>query len=78
MMLRHHRDCSRQHAFGNCSENVAEALACDEIVTIGGEMIGDYDILIATTAIEATIPIITDNINHFNHVEGLTVETFRF
>jgi predicted nucleic acid-binding protein len=41
-------------------------------------MIGDYDILIATTAIEATIPIITDNINRFNHIEGLTVETFRF
>ena len=43
-----------------------------------GEMIGDFDILIAATAIEAAIPIVTDNINHFNRIEGLTVETYRF
>ena len=43
-----------------------------------GEVIGDFDILIAATAIEAAIPIVTDNINHFNRIEGLTVEIYRF
>lgn len=43
-----------------------------------GEMIGDFDILIAATAIEATVSIVTDNVNHFNRIEGLTVETYRF
>ncbi len=62
-------------------------LVSEEIARIGsrirrdlrkrGEMIGDFDILIAATAIEAAIPIITDNVNHFNRIEGLTVETYR-
>lgn len=42
-----------------------------------GEMIGDFDILIAATAIEAAIPVVTDNLNHFNRIEGLLVETYR-
>lgn len=41
-----------------------------------GEMIGDFDILIAATAIEAGIPIITDNLSHFNRIQGLTAETY--
>lgn len=43
-----------------------------------GEMIGDFDILIAATAIEAAIPIVTGNINHFNRIEELTVESYHF
>lgn len=42
-----------------------------------GEMIGDFDILIAATAIEAAIPLVTDNLNHFNRIVGLLVESYR-
>ena len=42
-----------------------------------GEMIGDFDILIAATAIETAIPVVTENLNHFNRIEGLIVETYR-
>ena len=42
-----------------------------------GEMIGDFDILIASTAIEAAIPVVTENLNHFNRIEGLLVESYR-
>jgi tRNA(fMet)-specific endonuclease VapC len=42
-----------------------------------GEMIGDFDILIAATAIEAAVPVVTDNLNHFNRIEGLVVESYR-
>ena len=42
-----------------------------------GAMIGDFDILIAATALLAGIPIVTDNIRHFERVDGLVVETYR-
>lgn len=42
-----------------------------------GEMIGDFDILIAATALNAGLPLVTDNTRHFERVEGLVVEKFR-
>ena len=42
-----------------------------------GEMIGEFDILIAATAIAADLPLVTDNARHFAQVDGLVVETYR-
>lgn len=42
-----------------------------------GAMIGDFDILIAATALNAGCPLITDNARHFERVEGLLVEGYR-
>ena len=42
-----------------------------------GRMIGDYDVLIAATALDAGVPLVTANTTHFQRVEGLTVETYR-
>lgn len=42
-----------------------------------GEMIGDFDILIAATALNAGCPLVTDNARHFERVEGLLVERYR-
>ena len=42
-----------------------------------GEMIGDFDILIAATAIEAGRGLVTDNTRHFKRIEGLVVEEYR-
>lgn len=42
-----------------------------------GKMIGDFDILIAATALDAAIPLVTDNIRHFGRIDGLTVEPYR-
>jgi len=41
------------------------------------EMIGDFDILIAATALETGRPLVTDNTRHFERVEGLIVEGYR-
>ena len=38
-----------------------------------GQMIGDFDLLIAATARYSTVPICSDNRSHFNRIEGLTV-----
>ena len=42
-----------------------------------GEPIGDFDVLIAATAIEAGLPLVTDNISHFRRVEGLVLDRYR-
>jgi len=42
-----------------------------------GELIGDFDVLIAATAMHRELPLVTDNHRHFTRIEGLTVETYR-
>ena len=42
-----------------------------------GQMIGDFDVLIAATALDAGVPLVTANVTHFERVEGLVVEPYR-
>ena len=42
-----------------------------------GQMIGDFDVLIAATALDAGVPLVTANATHFKRVQGLEVETYR-
>lgn len=42
-----------------------------------GEPIGDFDVLIAATAVAAGLPVVTDNTRHFARVDGLMVESYR-
>ena len=42
-----------------------------------GQMIGDFDVLIAATAVDAGVPLVTANATHFKRVPGLEVETYR-
>ena len=42
-----------------------------------GEMIGDFDILIAATAMEAGLTLVTDNGRDFARIGGLSVEGYR-
>lgn len=42
-----------------------------------GEMIGDFDILIAATALEAGRALVTDNTRHFERIDGLLLEGYR-
>lgn len=42
-----------------------------------GRMIGDVDVLIAATALDAGLPLVTANTTHFQRVEGLAVEAYR-
>ncbi len=42
-----------------------------------GERIGDFDILIAATALHAGLTLVTDNTRHFERIEGLLIEGYR-
>ena len=40
-------------------------------------MIGDFDVLIAATALDAGILLVTGNVEHFQRVPGLELESYR-
>ena len=42
-----------------------------------GHPIGDFDVLIAATALEAGATLVTADARHFQRVEGLCLETYR-
>jgi len=42
-----------------------------------GKQVGDFDVLIAATAMTHGQPLVTDNARHFTRIEGLAVETYR-
>ncbi len=39
----------------------------------GGQLVGDADILIAATALENNLPVITNNERHFERITGLQI-----
>lgn len=41
-----------------------------------GKMLDDFDILIATTAIVNGCILVTNNIKHFERINGLTIENW--
>lgn len=41
-----------------------------------GQMIGDFDIMIAATARTAEIPLVTNNVAHFSRVPDLVIESY--
>jgi len=41
-----------------------------------GELIGDFDILIAATALIADLPLVTKDLQHFQRIQGLEVMTY--
>jgi predicted nucleic acid-binding protein len=56
-----------------------EAQAAGDIIAIlrkTGQLIGIEDVLIAATAITHRLTAVTANVNHFNRVEGLSVENW--
>jgi len=42
-----------------------------------GELIGDFDILIAATAMNEDAALVTENTRHFQRVDGLRIDTYR-
>jgi tRNA(fMet)-specific endonuclease VapC len=41
-----------------------------------GRLIGDFDILIAATALAENLPLVTNNIEHFDRIHDLVVEKY--
>jgi tRNA(fMet)-specific endonuclease VapC len=82
-----HRKSSSIHAKIDVFLRDLEIVPFDEICaahfgTIGGALaeqgtpIGDFDVLIAATAIAVQATLVTNNVKHFTRVRGLRVENW--
>ena len=58
------------------SKVAAQAAVIRRELRLGGNLIGDFDILIAATAICESIPLVTKNIDEFKLVAGLELVTY--
>ncbi|MCD6335029.1 MAG: type II toxin-antitoxin system VapC family toxin [Candidatus Latescibacteria bacterium] len=76
----------QEHAFESfCDANTVLPLSDDIIVQAAaiyadlhrrGELIGDADILIGTTALVQGFGVVTNNVSHFGRIKGLFVESW--
>ena len=41
-----------------------------------GEMVDDFDILIAATAMQNNMVVVTDNLSHFERINGISIENW--
>lgn len=42
-----------------------------------GQLVSDADILIAATALQHNLILVTENVNHFHRIPGLSIESWR-
>ena len=43
-----------------------------------GELIGDFDLLIASSALVSNLTLLTDNVKHYEKVKGLKIKTSEY
>ena len=53
------------------SKTAAQAAAIRRSLRLQGNLIGDFDILIAATALTESLPLVTRNMAEFSRIEGL-------
>ncbi|MEM8868494.1 MAG: type II toxin-antitoxin system VapC family toxin [Verrucomicrobiota bacterium] len=59
---------------GANTSRLAAKIRCD--LGTRGQLIGDFDILIAATAKSADTPLVTNNVTHFGHLPDLIIESY--
>ncbi len=75
-LLRFEQFCSRHEVLDLTDEIVIRAARIYADLSNRGTLIGDADILIAATALEHGLVLVTNNERHFNRVVGLQVENW--
>jgi hypothetical protein len=56
---------------------VVDVLAGFALLYQEGQLISDADILIAATALKHHLVLVTENVNHFRRIPGLSIESWR-
>ncbi len=71
-----HKLCERSYLLSISDEIVVKAAEIYGVLHRRGELISDADILIGATALVNGICIVTNNLQHFQRIPGLTVENW--
>ncbi len=68
--------CARNVVVPLTDDAARRAAAIYGSLHVRGEIIGDADILIAATALEADLVLVTNNVEHFRRVAGLRLDNW--
>lgn len=69
--------CQRSVVLPLTDDIILEAADLYALLYQQGQLISDADILIAATAMQHNLVMVTENVNHFRRFPGLTIESWR-
>jgi tRNA(fMet)-specific endonuclease VapC len=56
---------------------IVQAAEVSAVRSQEGQLISDADILIAATALKPHLVLVTEHVNHFRRIPGLSIESWR-
>jgi tRNA(fMet)-specific endonuclease VapC len=76
-MARFEQHCQHSEVLLLTDDITAQAAELYSLLYQEGELIRDADILIAATALKHNLLMVTENVNHFRRILGLSIESWR-
>ena len=69
--------CQRSQVLPLTDDIIVHAAELYALLYQEGQLISDADILIAATALQHNLVMVTENVNHFRRIPGLSIESWR-
>jgi tRNA(fMet)-specific endonuclease VapC len=76
-MARFEQPCQHSEVLPLTDDIIVQAAEVYALLYQEGQLISDADILIAATALEHYLVMVTENVNHFRRIPGLSIESWR-
>jgi tRNA(fMet)-specific endonuclease VapC len=76
-IARFEQRCQRSQVLPLTDDIIVHAAELYALLYQQGQLISDADILIAATALQHNLVMVTENVNHFRRIPGLAIESWR-
>jgi tRNA(fMet)-specific endonuclease VapC len=76
-LARFEQRCQHSQVLPLTDEIIVQAAEVYAVLYQEGQLISDADILIAATALTHHLVLVTENVNHFRRIPGLSIESWR-
>ena len=76
-LARFEQRCQRSVVLPLTDDIIVQAADLYALLHQEGQLISDADILIAATALKHNLVMVTENVNHFRRIPGLSIESWR-
>jgi tRNA(fMet)-specific endonuclease VapC len=75
--VRFEQRCQRSLVLPLTDDIIVQAADLYALLYQEGQLISDADILIAATALQHNLVMVTENVDHFRRIPGLSIESWR-
>jgi tRNA(fMet)-specific endonuclease VapC len=76
-IARFEQRCQHSEVLPSTDDIIVQAAEVYAVLYQEGQLISDADILIAATALKYHLVLVTENVNHFRRIPGLSIESWR-